>query len=86
MTGPDTPPSVPQDQIVTAALAPMAVIAEAVVGYHRKLTDGGISEEFAGRMAETYHTTLMQMVQNSAAVQALKSAADSAGFKRKDNR
>lgn len=72
MTAPDTPPSVSGDAAIAQALAPMQVIAEAVVGYHRKLLDGGINDESAGRMAEEYHKTLMAVASAGAMSNALK--------------
>lgn len=74
MTDPDAPPSVSQDNVIAAALAPMQVIAETVVGYHKKLVDGGIALESASKMAEEYHTALLNMMQSQLAAQTIKGA------------
>jgi hypothetical protein len=48
--------------VINGALAPMQIIAETVAGYHKKLTDGGINDESAGRMAEEFHAKLLRMI------------------------
>jgi Tfp pilus assembly protein PilV len=53
---PDPPPQV---ATATAALSAMQIVAEAAVGYHKKLIDGGVPEESAGRMTEEFHTQMM---------------------------
>lgn len=82
MTDPDTPPSVGADNAIASALAPMQIIAETVVGYHKKLRDGGINDESAGRMAEAFHDTLLNMMKTQFAGQALKGAVGMMGRKR----
>lgn len=82
MTGPDTPPNQPAESAILGALAPMLIIAEAVVGYHRKLVDGGVPEESAGRMAEEYHSALMASMPK--APQA--ATDDPRRIRRRDNR
>jgi hypothetical protein len=62
MTNPDAAPPDAQAVLIASALTPMQVMAEAVIGYHAKLREGGIGEESAGRMAEAYHEALMGML------------------------
>jgi hypothetical protein len=56
----------------------MQIIAEAVVGYHRKLVEGGISNEAAGQMAVAFHERLMAMMPVA--------EAKSGAIRRRDNR
>lgn len=44
-----------------AGLAGTQAMAEATAQYYRKLTEGGIPAESAGRMAEQYHNLLVKM-------------------------
>lgn len=69
MTNPDTPPSVSQDNAIAAAMLPMQIIAETVVGYHRKLVDGGVPGDAAAAMAQEFHTTMMETIKTAQANQ-----------------
>ena len=54
---------------IRAAADMITVVAEMVVGYHRRLTDGGIPTETAAAMAQEFHTTIMsQLTANSQGV------------------
>lgn len=47
---------------VADALSGVQVLAEATVGYYRKLTDGGIPADVAGAIVAEFHTRLMDMI------------------------
>lgn len=60
-----TPDAVPDDGLamkIAESLSPTQVIAEAVVGYRKKLTDGRIPDAVADEMCIEYHRTLMNLV------------------------
>lgn len=57
-----------------SGLAQTQVIAESVIGYHKKLIEGGIGAEAADEMAKAYHAELMKMLAASMAAGAAKAA------------
>ncbi len=71
-----TPPPVEDDQLKKLAVAgdAMAQIAELVVGYHRRLVDGGVSNEMADQMAKSMHDMMLNQISSAAAVATIKGA------------
>jgi hypothetical protein len=47
----------------------MQIIAETVVGYHKKLVDGGVPAETASRMAEEFHTAILETMKANVVAQ-----------------
>ncbi len=48
-----------------SGLASLQLLAEATVGYHRKLIDGGVPAEIAGPMTKDFHDTLLKAAEHS---------------------
>lgn len=73
------PDQTPEVAKAVAAFNLMQMVAEAVVGYRAKLVEGGVGAEAADRMAEEYHTTLMDVMKSRMVGEVVKNATSAIG-------
>lgn len=55
-----------RERALVDGMTMMQVIAEAAVGYRRKLLEGGCSEALADAMTAEWHTAMMEVMKNAA--------------------
>jgi len=63
---------------ITAIHDAMTLITEIVIGYHKRLVDGGVGQETADAMTKEFHDTLMAQMKAQNAVTALQSLGNRA--------
>jgi hypothetical protein len=61
----DVKPENPQAALIEFGVRMLEVIADTVVGYHKRLVAGGISDAVAGAMSQEFHTLLMAQLESA---------------------